>query len=503
MQGDAGAVGLQANFPSQLEQQPMNAPYKRTLCKFWLEGHCGKGDACTWSHGEDSAAVSPAMNLPGQAFLSTASLPQPLPLVKRTLCKFFEAGSCDKGEYCTWAHGPEEVGQAVLVEVMPSQDAEEAYMMPEVPVPNAMPVGDGSKRTLCKFWLEGKCRNGDLCTWAHGEHELSNVPLQDEGVLMSAPPTQTKRTLCKFWQEGKCDKGELCTWAHGEEDMGTPFIDELALQMLQEQALQEQFVAEAAQSAPVKKTLCKFWQQGVCDKGELCTWAHGVEDMGSPSANNDVLTKQNSTILPIISQSAVLDTQSRLAGPACAPWRLSAAAGTQSLLAGAAAALNRSVGVGMSGGIQPLGEQVNMGKGGSLTAPRLALAAFAPNPQVPAWRAEAALGAVSSSKRMRDDYQQGLGLEGTGENIIRRTICKFWQAGTCTASPCTWAHGEHELGTAAPAAPPAGARIEAPCRFYATTGCAKGASCPFLHLDETPWLNTSSSVPQVKRARLA
>lgn len=34
---------------------------------------------------------------------------------------------------------------------------------------------------------------------------------------------------------------------------------------------------QAHDAAPVKRTLCKFWLEGQCSRGESCTWAHGVE----------------------------------------------------------------------------------------------------------------------------------------------------------------------------------------------------------------------------------
>eukprot|EP00971_Amphidinium_carterae_P212534 4217797-Amphidinium_carterae.1 len=31
-----------------------------------------------------------------------------------------------------------------------------------------------------------------------------------------------KRTLCKFWQQGSCDRGAACGFAHGDEEIGMP-----------------------------------------------------------------------------------------------------------------------------------------------------------------------------------------------------------------------------------------------------------------------------------------
>ena len=34
-----------------------------------------------------------------------------------------------------------------------------------------------------------------------------------------------------------------------------------------------------ASGAPYKRTLCKFFANGTCRRGELCTWAHGTDDV--------------------------------------------------------------------------------------------------------------------------------------------------------------------------------------------------------------------------------
>lgn len=185
--------------------------------------------------------------------------------IKRTLCKFFEAGTCTKDVNCGFAHGDEELGQPV------PRAAVELPLAGRVP---ARSVGvEAVKRSLCKFWEEGNCEKGQHCTWAHGAHELGTgapqaaprvhvqqyIPISKAPIMVTAAPNQEKRTICKFWEEGKCQRGDACGFIHGDELATTT--------MIQEQPL------------PEKRTICKFWQENRCDKGRTCTFAHGSAEL--------------------------------------------------------------------------------------------------------------------------------------------------------------------------------------------------------------------------------
>eukprot|EP00931_Biecheleriopsis_adriatica_P056358 TRINITY_DN3339_c0_g1_i1.p1 TRINITY_DN3339_c0_g1~~TRINITY_DN3339_c0_g1_i1.p1 ORF type:complete len:283 (-),score=27.67 TRINITY_DN3339_c0_g1_i1:52-900(-) len=61
---------------------------------------------------------------------------------------------------------------------------------------------------LCKFFAEGKCDRGSLCTFAHTTDEVRDQP------------DLTKTRLCKdFMKLGRCDEGAACKFAHGREEM--------------------------------------------------------------------------------------------------------------------------------------------------------------------------------------------------------------------------------------------------------------------------------------------
>ena len=71
------------------------------------------------------------------------------------------------------------------------------------------------KCNLCKAWHEtNRCKNGDDCSYAHGEKELrSEKP---------GPPEvrRFKTELCKkLFTQGFCPQGSICTFAHCENDL--------------------------------------------------------------------------------------------------------------------------------------------------------------------------------------------------------------------------------------------------------------------------------------------
>lgn len=66
------------------------------------------------------------------------------------------------------------------------------------------------KTELCRHKLNGKCRAGQACPFAHGEQELE------------ARPDLSKTSLCKAWLDGHCPKeAEHCAYAHGAWELRT------------------------------------------------------------------------------------------------------------------------------------------------------------------------------------------------------------------------------------------------------------------------------------------
>ena len=83
----------------------------------------------------------------------------------------------------------------------------------------AAAAGDSSKlfkTTLCQFYLQGPCKNGDICAFAHGTSELRHP----SGKAVKDMEQKTKTKLCdRFLQFGSCSFGSQCSFAHGVREL--------------------------------------------------------------------------------------------------------------------------------------------------------------------------------------------------------------------------------------------------------------------------------------------
>lgn len=60
------------------------------------------------------------------------------------------------------------------------------------------------KKTLCKYYQDGTCnKDKRLCDYAHGEKDLQLY----------------KSSICEFHGQGRCREGNKCTFAHGSDDL--------------------------------------------------------------------------------------------------------------------------------------------------------------------------------------------------------------------------------------------------------------------------------------------
>lgn len=108
--------------------------------------------------------------------------------------------------------------------------------------PGPLPLTPLYKTRMCNFYPSGKCRDGVLCSYAHGEEELRLSPdfertsvcpiLIKKGICnrpdcryahvssdLRTSPVMLKTKMCRFFLNGNCVVGEACRFAHGFDEL--------------------------------------------------------------------------------------------------------------------------------------------------------------------------------------------------------------------------------------------------------------------------------------------
>lgn len=205
-------------------------------------------------------------------------------------CKFYQIGTCARGNSCAFAHTTEEV----------------------------MPKVNLVKTALChSFSISGSCRRGSRCKFAHGEDELqpldesfsartSNPQLQKEGEqsveewlesgIVSANMamgTQSARSgnyksqaMAKPQQQRATGKETAPGYSHDpppDIDSQTTELEHLALEtrnLISAGTAQSLLNGQTnVKSLKFRTNLCKFYFAGRCSRGMDCTFAHSKENL--------------------------------------------------------------------------------------------------------------------------------------------------------------------------------------------------------------------------------
>lgn len=155
---------------------------------------------------------------------------------------------------------------------------------------SALQLPSVAKTKLCTFWLEGKCRRGEQCEFAHGAAEqLENcrkVPCRFHlGSVF--PPS------CKF-AHSAADSADMPPQL-SEEAIGELAVDVCGIfdSISQSRAPEEVSFAQSSDALddlasetvadefgfrPQKTLMCKFWLRGKCQRLLGCAFAHGEEE---------------------------------------------------------------------------------------------------------------------------------------------------------------------------------------------------------------------------------
>ncbi|GFZ20908.1 zinc finger (CCCH-type) family protein [Actinidia rufa] len=164
---------------------------------------------------------------------------------KTRMCLKFVEGNCRNGEYCTFAHGPEELRK-------PPPNWQEIVAEKD----KVIGIGNWSddqrmiqKMKICKKFFNGEeCPYGEKCNFLHVDpRESSAISIGTMGQKTGSGPDQCdgnrsgsfgsdldrfrgnakgtywKTKLCSKWETtGQCPFGERCHFAHGLSELQLP-----------------------------------------------------------------------------------------------------------------------------------------------------------------------------------------------------------------------------------------------------------------------------------------
>ncbi|XP_019158177.1 PREDICTED: zinc finger CCCH domain-containing protein 39-like [Ipomoea nil] len=208
-------------------------------------------------------------------------------------------------------------------------------MNPRVNLPNIPGKGTGHifyKTRVCAKFLEGKCRNGEHCTFAHGADDLREPPpnwqdlvREKDRVAGSWNDDQKiipRVKICKkFYNGEECPYGENCNFLH---ERPPKFRSDMVKDRMESNAItigttncitarrsdsdQLESHKHASADPDIHRPKLAFWKKRLCSKyeimgqcpfGERCHYAHGQSELQAFSGRSDTGEATNFPPVPI------------------------------------------------------------------------------------------------------------------------------------------------------------------------------------------------------------
>jgi hypothetical protein len=137
------------------------ASLKKIPCKFFAQGICRYGESCSFFH-EQSTSIytrpSPSADIDINIEKLSINHTDVNHLKKGTICRFFLQGSCNRGDECWYSHPPVDARPAPITHC-PSHGQHEEAIHQESP--------DSQFSIACRFLLRpGGCQK-PTCPYSH------------------------------------------------------------------------------------------------------------------------------------------------------------------------------------------------------------------------------------------------------------------------------------------------------------------------------------------------
>ena len=188
------ALKYEDRSPQNAHSRTPGSPVAQTrkTCLFYAAGTCQRGEKCSFLHEDASEGPSPTKRHP-------TAPNSPLAKIR---CQFFASGTCRNGDNCPFTH----------------QEAPQPPSVGDVQTPPAKI--DWRAQVPCKYFASGTCRDGLKCPFYHPEVEppqAPNVPPEDMDRLAQPSGLSGKsQVLCQFFAKGTCRDGSGCPYSHEE-----------------------------------------------------------------------------------------------------------------------------------------------------------------------------------------------------------------------------------------------------------------------------------------------
>lgn len=208
----------EAKSPSSiLQPQPPLTPSKAFTrpCKYYAQGFCVKGAACTFLH-----STQDSMTIASQAGPEKSDTANPK-FVR--LCRYYIKGQCAKGADCTFIHPTPEQLDAIKMKqtVSPScspvpspkisdQDSRAHLTLPR---PRSLPISTSQSPRLC-INQNASPHRISMSVDREGFKLGENGSLQCTNINQNKAKTKP----CRFFAIGQCLKGDQCTFIHEKSE---------------------------------------------------------------------------------------------------------------------------------------------------------------------------------------------------------------------------------------------------------------------------------------------